>query len=255
MIRGRTIALLGTLALLCGGCLPSSGTAEGQNTLWLYQVAIGAAAVIFVIVWGWLTWNVVRYRVRDRRSAGSAAGGTLRLPPQEHGNTALEVLWTVGPLLTITGLFLATLGVLNAIGATSQGADPPSPPAGVVVINVTGFRWGWTFQYGDGLTITGTGIPGPQAVVPADEPVRFDVTAKDVIHSFYVPQFLAKYDAIPGRVNSFTVSIAPGAYGGECAEFCGLLHYSMPFSVLAMPRSDYDAWLTQQLAARAEPSP
>jgi len=110
-------------------------------------------------------------------------------------------------------------------------------------------RWGWTFEYDGGPTITGSGVPGPEAVVPADELVRFDVTSQDVIHSFYVPRFLAKYDAIPGRTYPFAVTIAQGTYGGECAEFCGVLHAYMPFTIRAVPRAEFEAWIAQQSTA------
>ena len=248
--RMRPTALLFVLALICAACLPESGTAESANVRWLYQVAIIAAAVVFAIVWGWLTWNVLRYRARGRQQRADAIEEPGSLPPQTRGRTAVEVIWTVVPLVTIVGLFIATVGVLNAIGATSQGADPPSLGPGSVRITVTGVRWGWTFQYGaDGPTIIGTGVPGPEAVVPANELVHFDVTSQDVIHSFYVPQFLAKYDAIPGRTYPFAVTIAPGTYGGECAEFCGLLHAYMPFTIRAVPRPEFEAWVAQQSAA------
>jgi cytochrome c oxidase subunit 2 len=135
-------------------------------------------------------------------------------------------------------------GLLPSPGGGGAGAEAGSGP---VEIGVIGSRWGWTFSYGQaGIVVTGTGIPGPEAVVPADEPVRFVVTATDVIHSFYVPQFLAKYDAVPGRSYTFEATIRPGTYGGQCAEYCGLLHAEMPFSVHAVPRAEYQAWLLQQ---------
>ena len=89
--------------------------------------------------------------------------------------------------------------------------------------------------------------------IPINETVRIRLHAQDVIHSFYVPQFLYKLDAIPGRVNAFDIVVEqPGTYTGQCAEFCGLSHYEMFFTVEAMSRADYDAWVTEQQQA---PSP
>jgi cytochrome c oxidase subunit 2 len=84
-------------------------------------------------------------------------------------------------------------------------------------------------------------------VVPVGEPVRFRLTSGDVIHSFYVPHFLQKRDANPGRENVFQVTIEEaGTYRGQCAEFCGLYHWRMPFAVTAVPRAEYESWLAAQ---------
>jgi plastocyanin len=119
---------------------------------------------------------------------------------------------------------------------------------------VTGFQWQWTFEYQDaGVALTGTGRNGPTMGLPINERVRIRLHATDVIHSFYVPQFLYKKDAVPGRVNEFDVVVQQtGTFGGQCAEFCGLSHTDMLFTVQAMERADYDAWLVEQ--AQAEPS-
>jgi cytochrome c oxidase subunit 2 len=252
--RLRPSLLLGVLALTCAACLPESGTAESNSVRWLYQVAMVAAALVFVIVWSWLTWNVIRYRARGRQKRPDAIEDPSLLPPQTRGRTVVEIIWTALPLATILALFVATVAVLNAIGAKSQANEPPNLGPSSVQITVIGARWGWTFQYAGGPTITGSGVPGPEVVVPADEPVRFDVTSQDVIHSFYVPRFLAKYDAIPGRTYPFAVTIAPGTYGGECAEFCGLLHAYMPFTIRAVPRPEFEAWIAQQSSAKPAPS-
>jgi cytochrome c oxidase subunit 2 len=92
-------------------------------------------------------------------------------------------------------------------------------------------------------------------VVPAGEPIHIVLTSTDVVHSFYVPQFLFKRDAIPGRPNEFDLTIdEPGAYGGQCAEFCGVFHDRMTLTVRAMTRVDYDAWLAdKQTSGSASP--
>ena len=94
-------------------------------------------------------------------------------------------------------------------------------------------------------------------VLPVNQPIRFRVTGQDVIHSFYVPQFFYKKDAIPGRVNEFDLTITdPGTYGGQCAEFCGLGHSKMYFTVRAVTRADFDQWVQdEQAKANKTPAP
>jgi cytochrome c oxidase subunit 2 len=168
-------------------------------------------------------------------------------PRQIHGNDRIEAIWTVIPLLIVAGLFVGTLGVLlrTEARATSPAAE----------IHVRAFRWGWEFSYpGQGIEQTGFGIPGPEIVVPVGAPVRFVLTSDDVVHSFYVPLFLFKRDVIPGRVNTFDVTIEEaGTYRGQCAEFCGVGHAAMPFTVRAIPGDEYGAWLVEQRTAGSSP--
>jgi plastocyanin len=147
-------------------------------------------------------------------------------------------------------MFVVSMNVLTTVQAKS---DEPA-----VTVDVTAFQWQWTFAYPEhGLSYTGAGKDGPEMVLPVDEPVRIRLEAVDVIHSFFVPAFFYKLDAIPGRVNEFEVVIEqPGTYGGQCAEFCGLAHSDMFFTVRAVPGAEYDAWVAAEIeAATASPSP
>ncbi len=122
-----------------------------------------------------------------------------------------------------------------------------------VTVNVEAFRWQWRFDYeGSGVTVTGTRDAPAEMVVPVGEPVRVVLTSADVIHSFYVPAFLFKRDAIPGHPTEFDFTVdAPGGYGGQCAEFCGVYHDRMLLTVRAVTRPEFEAWL----ASRASASP
>jgi cytochrome c oxidase subunit 2 len=221
--------------LLVGGCLQDPATSQARQIAGLYQLFMIIAAGVFVVVWATLTWSALRYRAGRRRTDGPEA-----LPPQTRGNSRLELAWTPIPAATIAVLFAFTVVVLDSIQARS--AQP------AVEIRVDGFRWGWSFTYThEGVVVTGSRLPGPEAVVPAGEPLLFIVSGSDVIHSFYVPAFLAKYDAIPGRDQHVEVTIEqPGSYGGQCAEFCGLFHSQMPFTIRAVTAADYAAWLAAQ---------
>jgi len=148
--------------------------------------------------------------------------------------------------------------VLFIFGATwrvERKVDRVDPNPGVTV-DVTGFQWEWRFFYPEyRINIIGTATSYPTFVVPVGEPVRIVLRAQDVIHAFFVPQFLFKRDAIPGMTNEFDLTIPrPGTFFGECAEFCGLNHSDMGFYVKAVPRSEFDRWVKEQQAS-ATPSP
>jgi cytochrome c oxidase subunit II len=232
MHAGRTAALLAAIAVLLTGCMPEPVTREGRDIAALYQVFLAVAAVVAVIVIGLTLWAIVRYRARP---------GDELLPVQTHGDVRLEAAWTLIPAVTVLGLFVLTFGVLLRID-TVEGTEE----AGVEV-EISAFRWGWRFDYpNDGVRVEGFGVPGPELILPVNEPVRVLLTADDVIHSFFVPEFLFKRDANPGMDHVFEFTVEhEGVYRGQCAEFCGVFHASMPFSVRVVSREAYDAWLTE----------
>lgn len=245
------LALLSLLAAACAGqptLPPQAGNEEppgffptqpitqaGEATHDLYVITFVIAVIVFALVEGLLLFITIRYR---RRATDT------ELPNQIHGSNPLEILWTIVPAITVTALFVAALITLSEEAeALSETPD--------VVVDVIGFQWQWTFEYPDeGLSLTGVGHEGPVMGLPVNERVRVRLHAQDVIHSFYVPQFLYKKDAIPGRVNEFDVIVEqPGVYTGQCAEFCGLAHAEMFFTVQAMERADFDAWVVEQKQA------
>lgn len=221
------------------GFFPTTpATQQGVATENLYTLTFIIAVIVFVLVEGLLIWITLRFRRRHDDDT---------LPPQTHGSNVLEILWTVVPAITVTALFIGALMTLN-----EQEQTASQQPA--VVVDVTGFQWQWTFDYPQqGLSFTGSGTTGPVMVVPTNELIRVRLHAADVIHSFYVPQFLYKKDAVPGRVNEFDVIMTqPGTFGGQCAEFCGLAHADMHFTVQAVSRAEFDAWVTEQ---QQQPTP
>jgi cytochrome c oxidase subunit II len=216
-------------------------TDAGVATQNLYALTFVIAVIVFVLVEGLLIYITIRFRRRPTDT---------ELPPQVHGSNPLEILWTVVPAITVTVLFIAAL-----ITLTEEYEVRAAQPG--VVIDVTGFQWQWTFAYEQqGLSLTGSGIQGPLMALPVDEPVRIRLHANDVIHSFYVPQFLYKKDVVPGRVNEFDIIVTqPGTYGGQCAEFCGIGHTDMLFTVQAMSRPEFDAWVIHQQQAQPTQAP
>src|SRR5205823_5575595 len=191
------------------------------------------AAPVFLLVEGLLIWNVVRYRKRDDAS-----------PPQTTGGNR-----SLGVFFAIPAVIVATLFPFGE--ATLMKIEKPEVPQ--VKINVEGFQWEWTFLYlNEGIFVSGktasdTAPQQPaQMYLPVDEPVEIDLTSRDVIHSFFVPDLLFKRDAIPGRMTSFTFTpTVLGTFHAQCAEFCGLFHSKMTFEVHVVSPPDYQAWTLQ----------
>lgn len=235
-IRVRDVAMLVVCALVTAACLPEPATRQGRSISALYEAVLILALVVMTVVWGLITVAIVRYRRRGR-------GATDSLPPQIGGHVGLEALWTIVPLLMIFGIFGGTLFTLNEV----ERRESASP----VELHVEAFRWGWRMTYPtEGVEVSGFLDPGPQAVVPAGQPLLINLTSVDVIHSFYVPQFLYKRDAVPGVTHEFELTIEEeGTFIGQCAEFCGLFHARMPFSIRSVPQAEYEAWLAEQQAA------
>ena len=239
----RRASWLAAAAAIVAGCVPQAATIEGREIQQLYMAVTILALLVGVFVAALITISVVRYRRR---------GAADTLPDQHRGNTRLEIVWTAIPAGIVAVLFAATLVVLSHVDSTS--ANPG------VRMDVTAFRWGWTFDYTDeDVSVTGLGgpgEPGPTIVVPIDEPIQMTLYSNDVIHSLAIPQFLFKRDVNPGWINTiqFTVEQA-GDYGGQCAEFCGIYHSAMPFTLRAVEQAEYDAWLADQRAAPSQASP
>jgi cytochrome c oxidase subunit 2 len=242
--RRSALLAVAVMCLAVAGCMPTPETTQANDIDFLYLIAQILAAGVGITVYGLLVFMIVRYRRRRPPAPGE-------MPPQIHGNNVLEVIWTGIPLLIVTFLFGMTVWTLVRIG------DPQ--PGQPVQLSVLAYRWGWRMTYSDfGVVVQSSGPgEGPVAVLPVGEPVTVTLTSQDVIHSFFVPQFLYKRDAIPGMTNVFTVNIDnPGVYAGQCAEFCGMYHYAMPFTIQAVSPAEFQAWLTQQEArASASPAP
>src|SRR5687768_376183 len=239
--RGAPLLLIGVLA----GCLlpPEPATEVGKDVFNLYVIVLILAGIVFVGVEGFILYAVFRYRRRP---------GDDTLPEQLHGNTTVEIIWTLIPTVIVFLLFgfsMATLGDVEA------RAETPG-----VTIQVDGFQWNWTFRYDDGTVVQPEGGEPPVLAVPVGEPVRLVLNSLDVNHAFYVPQFLIKRDLINlgenGRDNEleFTITEA-GTYAGQCAEFCGTDHADMRFVVDAMDRSAFDEHMAALASGEPPPTP
>jgi cytochrome c oxidase subunit II len=235
---------------------PQAITDRGEHIRQLYDLVFGIAVVIFFVVEGLIVWSVIRYRRR---------AGDDELPPQTHGNAVAEVVWTVVPTLIVTVLFVASWLTLNTVEATS--AQPQ------MKVRATAAQFLWSFDYLPDdydpvsnkdakplLTITEPEGPDGGLTLPVGRSIHLYLQSPDVIHAFYVPQFLFKRDVVPGRTNSFEFTLndddAGGTFHGQCAELCGAGHNMMHFDVHAMEGAQFDTWLQQKIEeAKASPSP
>ena len=216
---------------------PITDRGESIYELWLGSVA--AAAVVGIFVWALIAVAVVRYRrVSDE------------LPRQVRYNLPIEVLYTFIPFVIVAVLFYYTVVSQNVV---NELRDEPGEGQPDVTIAITGFQWNWTFRHhrntvDSPVLAEVTGEPERRAtlVLPTDRVIRFTQESPDVIHSFWVPDFLFKRDVVPGRVNTFELTIKkPGTYIGRCAEFCGERHSRMNFNVKVVSPQEYDAYLQQ----------
>lgn len=200
----------------------TQASALAQDWLIFTCSALGLAAV----VWALIIYAAIRFRRTDRNPEPRS---------QKANNSALEIAWTIVPLLIVIALFAVTYRIEAGVEAVRPGAP--------VHVAVTGFRWGWTFEYAGGPRITGTALHPPQLVLPVSQTAEIAVTSSDVVHSFWIPDMLFKRDAVPGRVSIFDLMpTKPGTYLGRCGEFCGLDHALMTFSVRVVSPAEYARW-------------
>jgi cytochrome c oxidase subunit 2 len=215
--------------------MPEPITEQGERVLSLWQGSWIAALAVGALVWGLTIWTAIFHR---RRRHGQ------EIPPQTRYNVPIEALYTAVPLVIILVLFYFTVRDENEL---TELKNPDE------TINVVGRQWSWTFNYTD-ADVWEAGTPGnpPTLYVPRDERVRFTLTSPDVIHSFWVPQFLFKLDIVPGRINQFEITpTKEGTFAGKCAELCGVDHSRMLFNVKVVSPSEYQAHLAE-LKARGQ---
>jgi cytochrome c oxidase subunit 2 len=249
--RGNRLARLAALGLL--GVLTLTGCSMPNNEFWrfgwpegiteqsqdmreLWTGSVIAALIVGILVWGLIIYSMIAHRKRGDE-----------LPKQTAYNLPLEIAYTIAPFIIIAGLFFYTVTVENRVLGDKNDPDE--------VIAVNAFKWNWQFVYpettgtdGQPVNTVGSSTEIPILVLPTDRKIRFEVASADVIHSFWVPEFLFKLDVIPGnengRDNVFQVTVREeGAYVGRCAELCGTYHAYMNFEVRAVSGDDYDAYL------------
>lgn len=232
-------------AMLVGGALAASACAEDAplDTLnpagpiarqidGLWDVVFWLAVAVFVVVEGLIVVAIIRFRQRK---------GDDSKPEQTHGNTRLEIAWTIAPAILLAALAFPTVSTIFALARE---------PADAVPVTVTAHQWWWHFEYPEQDVVTANELH-----IPTGQPVRLTLRSDDIIHSFWVPRLAGKQDMVPGRTNHLNIEAdEPGTYQGTCMEYCGLSHANMRFKVIAHDPADYERWLSEQLAPPAEPT-
>ena len=241
------------LNTLAGLILPDKGVSPNAEDIFqLYLLILIMAAVVFVGVEGLLIWFTLKFKARRGRVAA-----------QIHGNTRLEVGWTIGAaviLVFITAVtFIKLPGIKDpaasdidaqgnpvAAAAMFASTDQPAPPRGDSLnITVDGQQYVWRYQYP--RQANKTVFAYEEMVVPLGMTVILRITADDVIHSWWIPALGGKMDAVPGYVNkTWFKATEVGTYKGQCAELCGRNHANMTAQVRVVPFDEYQAWYDRQ---------
>ncbi|HEX8306849.1 MAG TPA: cytochrome c oxidase subunit II [Allosphingosinicella sp.] len=220
-------------------------TPIGEEALWFHNVILmPLITAISIFVLALLLYVMIRFR----RSANP-------VPSRTTHNTLLEVVWTLVPVLILVAIAVPSIRLL---------AHQYAPPKADITVKATGNQWYWTYTYPDhgGFEIVSNGLKDEDAkargeprllavdermVVPQGATVKVIVTAADVIHSWGVPAFWAKLDAVPGRLNeTWFKTDKPGVYYGQCFELCGARHAYMPIAVEVLPPAQFAAWVASK---------
>ena len=203
---------------------PASTSADKIDTL--YDVLLICSVPIFVLVMTIAIYSVLRFRAKP---------GDMGDGPPIHGNTRLEIIWVTIPFIMVTALAIYAWITLDDIEAKQPNE---------MVVNVTGQQFTWTFQY------PSEKLDAKELVLPVNRPVDFKIHTKDVLHSFWVPQFRLKSDAVPGLTTEIRVTPdRVGNYEVVCAELCGIGHSTMRQYVRVVPASEFQSWVSRQKKA------
>jgi cytochrome c oxidase subunit 2 len=249
---GRKLILLSlgvALLALLSGCanvphttvIPKTEAARMIQDL--YVLIFWLAVIVFIGVQGGLLYLLWRFRARPGHE----------LPEQTHGNTTLEIGWTIAPAVILVIMAVPTIQTIFAL----ESAPPPSPDGNQpLVVEVVGKQWWWEFKYPEITLANGEPLTtANEMVIPTGRTVYLSISSDNVIHSFWVQQLMGKIDAMPNHDNRlwFTAE-EPGQYFGQCAEYCGIQHAQMQMNVIAMTPADYQAWVDRS-SRPAEPLP
>jgi len=190
--------------------------------------------VVFVIVEAALVYAIIRFRKRP---------GDGVEPKQVHGNTRLEIVWSIIPAIVLALVAVPTLQTLFDLTRPAEGD--------VLRVEVVGHQWWWEFRYPDILDAEGRPLTTANELhLPAGKTAELHMTSRDVIHSFWVPSLSGKRDAVPGRDTFLKITpdadVAGQVIPGQCAEYCGLSHADMRFLVFVDAEADFADWTMEQ---------
>jgi cytochrome c oxidase subunit 2 len=225
---GLLASVVGIAITLWIDWFPESAAGSAGKIDTLYDVLLICSVPVFVLVMTIAIYSVVRFRAKP---------GDLGDGAPIHGNTRLEVIWVTIPFIMVTALAIYGWITLDDLEAKQKNE---------MVVKVTGQQFTWTFEY------PSEKLASPELVLPVDRPIEFKIQTKDVIHSFWVPQFRLKSDAVPGLTTTIRLTPdKPGRYEVVCAELCGIGHSTMRQFVRVLPASEFDTWVQKHKQAAA----
>lgn len=232
VITALVIALVSSTAALAEGPWPNDPQGPVARSIAdLYWIMFVAAVVVLAIVDGAIIYAGIKFRERPGHIA-----------QQFHGHNMLELTWTIIPTIMVVSFSVLSWQKLDFIN-NSRGGDVG------MVIQAEGSQWAWTFSYPQEdrfKLLEGYLRTGEELHIPVGMKVRIELSAKDVIHSFWVPSLGGKKDAVPGRATDLWLQAdKPGTYKGQCLEFCGDGHADMLITLVAHTPSDYATWIPQ----------
>jgi cytochrome c oxidase subunit 2 len=254
-LLGMTVALLtGVMAKADEFNMPVGVTDVSRDVYDLHMLIFYICCIIGVVVFGAMFYSMYSHR----KSRGHD-------PAQFHESTRVEILWTIIPLFILIGMAIPATQVLIRMSDTGDED---------MTVEVRGYQWKWRYTYlDDDLNdsfrffsnlatprdeINNKSVKGEfyllevdhPLIVPVNRKIRFLITSEDVIHSWWVPDFGGKKDAIPGMLNeTWALVKEPGIFRGQCTELCGKDHGFMPVVVQALPEEEYDAWYQDRVIA------
>ena len=234
----RVIALIILVTIIIAGLLsyinllPPQASAEARPIDWLFGMHIQVIAFLFALIMVFMIYSIVVFR----RKPGETGDGAYI-----HGHTTLEIVWTIVPLAIV--VYFGYLGAITLNDITSPVEDE-------LIVNVTSLQWAWRFDYPE------ADISSVDLNLPLGRTILLHLESNDVIHSFWVPEFRVKQDAVPGMVKELRFTPTEvGSYKLRCAELCGLSHAYMLGNVNVLPAAEFEDWIKQeQLMTSASPA-
>jgi cytochrome c oxidase subunit II len=211
---------------------------HAQRILELLVPISWMALAVFLVVEGLLVYTVWRFRRRSNA-----------IPAQIHGNTQIEILWTIAPALIVLVIAVLTFRTQAETAAITRN------PQNAVEVTAIGHQWWFEFQYPGLGQAENALVTASDMYIPVGRPVRITLQSVDVMHNFWVPRLAGKTYMIPGKTNylAFT-ALEPGIYRAVCAEFCGEAHALMRFRVIAVPEEEFQSWVQQRSQPPAAPA-
>lgn len=226
-------AVLIVLALLVPW-FPAKASIQAGRIHTLYDVLLIACIPIFAVVATVVGFSIWRFRMRPGQERADGA--------PIHGNTRLEIVWTILPAALLLGMCSYAYAVLRSNEDTKRGE---------ITVNVTERQFAFEFSYPQA---GGKTVVSPVLYLPKGRPVVFKITSLDVIHSFFVPEFSEKLDAVPGITTTLRVTPTRiGTYPAECTELCGAGHSLMRAAVNVVSPAQFSSWLAKQKPGGAPP--